>query len=162
MPGRTNFCGAPAAARARRSADLGGAPDRGGDRCDPIETDRREFLGRGNSAALPDALKRDLTGSTGVVLDPVFSLRCRLALDPRARQVLTFVTVAAPTRDALMALVNKYGHPESVARAFELAWTHGQLEFRYLGIGVSAARRFQDWPVTCYIRTNGCVHRKTA
>jgi cyclic beta-1,2-glucan synthetase len=57
-----------------------------------FETDRREFLGRGNSAASPDALKRDLTGSTGVMLDPVFSLRCRPALEARARQVVSCVT----------------------------------------------------------------------
>jgi cyclic beta-1,2-glucan synthetase len=31
-----------------------------------------------------------------------------------------------------------------VARAFEMAWTRAQLEFRYLGIGPAAAHRFQD------------------
>jgi cyclic beta-1,2-glucan synthetase len=109
-----------------------------------FETDRREFLGRGNSAASPDALARDLTGSIGVVLDPVFSLRCRLALDLRARHILTFVTLAAPTREALLALIDKYSRAESVARTFEMAWTRGQLEFRYLGIGLAAAQRFQE------------------
>jgi cyclic beta-1,2-glucan synthetase len=109
-----------------------------------FETDRREFLGPGNSVASPDALKRDLRGSTGVVLDPVFSLRCRFTMDSRARHTLTFVTVAASSREALLALVNKYRRAEAVSRTFEMAWTHGQLEFRYLGIGLAAARRFEE------------------
>jgi len=108
------------------------------------ETDRREFLGRGNAAGAPQALKRDLTGSAGAVLDPAFSLRCRLALEPRARISLTFVTAAADSRDDLLALADRYRNPEAVARAFEMAWTRGQLEFRYLGIGSAAARRFQE------------------
>jgi cyclic beta-1,2-glucan synthetase len=108
------------------------------------ETDRRQFLGRGNTAALPDALKGDLSGTTGAVLDPIFSLRCRLTIDPRARHEITFVTVAGTSREAVLALAAKYGRPESVARAFEVAWTRAQLEFRYLGIGLAAAQRFQD------------------
>jgi cyclic beta-1,2-glucan synthetase len=109
-----------------------------------FETDRREFLGGGNSATLPDALKRDLAGSAGVILDPVFSLRCRPALEARARQIFTFVTLAAPTRDALLSLVDKYRRVESVARTFEMAWTRGQLEFRYLGISPAAAGQFEE------------------
>ena len=109
-----------------------------------FETDRREFLGRGNSAAWPDALKRDLTGSTGVILDPVFSLRCRPALEARARQVFTFVTLVASTREALLSLVDKYRRVESVARTFEMTWTRGQLEFQYLGISPAAARQFEE------------------
>src|SRR5260370_33917574 len=31
-----------------------------------------------------------------------------------------------------------------MARAFEMAWTHSQLEFRYLGIGPARAHRFQE------------------
>ena len=31
-----------------------------------------------------------------------------------------------------------------MARAFEMAWTRAQLEFRYLGIGPAAAHRFQE------------------
>ena len=53
----------------------------------PIEyaTDRNLFLGRNNNASAPDALRRKLSSSTGAVLDPIFSLRCRVTLDPRQR-----------------------------------------------------------------------------
>jgi cyclic beta-1,2-glucan synthetase len=112
----------------------------------PIEyaTDRSLFLGRSNNASSPDALRRKLSGSAGAVLDPIFSLRCRVALDPRQRIEITFVTLAAASREALLVLVAKYQRQESVARAFELAWTRAQLQFRYLGIGPASAHRFQE------------------
>jgi cyclic beta-1,2-glucan synthetase len=109
-----------------------------------FETDRAKFLGRGNTTANPVALRKSLSGSTGTVIDPIFSLRCRVVLDPRERCELTFVTVAAATRESLMALIHKYLKPESSARTFEMAWTRAQLEFRFLRIGPGAAHRFQE------------------
>jgi cyclic beta-1,2-glucan synthetase len=108
------------------------------------ETDRAKFLGRCNSMENPAALRARLSGSTGTVLDPIFSLRCRVTLDPRERQELTFLTMAAPTREALLELVAKYNTAGAVSRAFEMAWTRAQLEFRYLRIGPGAAHRFQE------------------
>lgn len=109
-----------------------------------FETDRAAFLGRARDTELPEAMRRDLTGSVGAVLDPIFSLRCRLTLQPRDRIELDFVTIAAPSREALMGLIAKYQRRESVTRVFEMAWTRAQLEFRYLGIGPAAAHRFQE------------------
>jgi cellobiose phosphorylase len=108
------------------------------------ETDRAEFIGRGNTNHNPSALSRDLTGSEGTVLDPVFSLRCRETLDARERRELIFVTMAAGSREALMTLIAKYRHKESAARAFELAWTHAQLQFRFLQIGSAGAQGYQE------------------
>ncbi len=122
-----------------------------------FETDRAKFLGRGNTAANPVSLRTVLSGSAGTVIDPVFSLRCRIGLDPRDRHELTFVTVAAATREELLALVHKYQRPESVTRAFEMAWTRAQLEFRFLRIGPGAARIvFRSWPVSFSIPDRGC------
>jgi cyclic beta-1,2-glucan synthetase len=109
-----------------------------------FETDRGQFLGRTHNASNPEALRRKLSGSAGAVLDPIFSLRCRATLDPRQRIELTFITLAAASREALLTLIAKYQRPESVAPAFELAWTRAQLQFRYLGIGPGAAHRFQE------------------
>ncbi len=108
------------------------------------ETDRAKFLGRANTAARPDALTRRLSGSSGTVLDPIFSLRCTLTLQPRERVEITFATGAASSRDDLLGLMDRYRRPESVARAFEMSWTRAQLDFRYLGIGPTAAHRFQE------------------
>ncbi|HTW67790.1 MAG TPA: glucoamylase family protein [Bryobacteraceae bacterium] len=108
------------------------------------ETDRAVFLGRGCGTDMPQAVRRDLTGSAGTVLDPIFSLRCRVTLQPRDRIQLDFITIAADSREALLALVSKYQRQQIVTRAFEMAWTRAQLEFRYLGVGPAAANRFQE------------------
>jgi cyclic beta-1,2-glucan synthetase len=109
-----------------------------------FETDRSKFLGRGNTPETAVGLRSRLSGTVGTVIDPIFSLRCRVVLDPRERKELTFVTVAAATREALLDLVHKYARGESIARAFEMAWTRAQLEFRFLRIGPGAAHRFQE------------------
>ena len=67
------------------------------------ETDRAKFLGRGNT-----------TGESGRAANASQRLdrhrdrsdlqsRCRVALDPRERQEIAFVTMAAATREALLA-----------------------------------------------------------
>ena len=49
------------------------------------ETDRARFLGRGRDTDLPAALDgRALSGTTGIVLDPILSLRQRIRLVPGA------------------------------------------------------------------------------
>ena len=108
------------------------------------ETDRSIFLGRGNGVSSPDRLRQDLSGSTGAVLDPIFSLRCSLELEARDRVEIAFITLTAASRERLLALIEKYKRPESLLREFQMAWTRAQLEFRYLGIGPSAAHRFQE------------------
>ena len=48
------------------------------------ETDRMQFIGRGNTLVNPQAMSRDprLSGSDGSVLDPIVSIRHRITLDP--------------------------------------------------------------------------------
>jgi cellobiose phosphorylase len=82
--------------------------------------------------------------SEGYVLDPVFVMRQRVALEPRQQAQITLVTVAAATRDEVLRLLSKYRDSDVCRRAFELAWSHAQLEFRYLGIESDAAMRFTE------------------
>jgi cyclic beta-1,2-glucan synthetase len=108
------------------------------------ETDRWKFLGRGNTPSNPSALRKKLTGSIGTVVDPIFSLRCLVPLDAREQREIAFVTVAGPSREAVLDLVHKYSRVEPVARAFEMAWARAQLDLRFLGVGPAAAHRFQE------------------
>jgi cyclic beta-1,2-glucan synthetase len=108
------------------------------------ETSRETFLGRGNTPSSPAALRRDLNGSIGTVVDPVFSIRCRLILPPRDRREISFLTFAADSREKILSIAAKYRRAGTVAQAFELMWTRSQLDFRYLGIGPARAHRFQE------------------
>jgi len=108
------------------------------------ETDRRAFLGRGNTTRQPQALTADLSCTAGCVLDPIFSLRTTAVILPRGRLEISFLTFAGESREAVANLAAKYRHRESVTRAFDMAWTHAQLEFRFLQISPGAAHRFQE------------------
>jgi len=109
-----------------------------------FESSRARFLGRGRTPSSPIALEGELGSSQGTVLDPIFSLRARLALAPGERVQLTYVTFAASSREALLALVDKYRQPDSIALAFEMAWTNAQLELRFLALPPAATLAFQE------------------
>ncbi len=99
------------------------------------ETDRARFLGRGRSTEDPQALDgRSLSGTTGVVLDPVVSLRQRVRLGPGGFVRLSFATGVASSRDTALALAQKYHEPSSAARTFALAFAHAQSALRHLGV----------------------------
>ena len=78
------------------------------------------------------------------MVDPIFSLRCRVTLAPRDRQTIIFVTLAAGSRDEVLALASRYRRDAAITQAFELMWTRSQLQFRYLHIGTEHAHRFQE------------------
>src|SRR5262249_51517176 len=87
------------------------------------ETDRVRFLGRGRTPADPAALDSGsrLSGTTGPVLDAVFSLRRRIRLDPKSQAKIAFITGAADTREAAIAMAERFPSFESVDRAFSEA-----------------------------------------
>jgi cellobiose phosphorylase/uncharacterized membrane protein len=108
-----------------------------------FETDRALFLGRGRTPENPVALNRGLTGRTGAVLDPIFSLRRHITLLPNQRFQFALVTVAAESREAVIRLAERYAEFHTCARAFETAWTHSQLEMRRLHIRPRDVQTFQ-------------------
>jgi len=108
------------------------------------ETSRAKFLGRGRTTAQPEAMEGELSSTVGTVLDPIFSLRSRFTLSPRERIELTFVTLAASSREALLLLVEKFRQHDSVKDSFEMAWTNAQLELRFLAIAPAATLAFQE------------------
>jgi len=108
------------------------------------ETDRTRFLGRGRGPADPLALDgRALSGTTGVVLDPVVSLRQRIRLPPGGTVRLCFATGMASDRATAEALAQKYHDPSATARTFALAITHAQSAVRHLGISTDEALLFE-------------------
>ena len=108
------------------------------------ETDRARFLGRGRDTRMPAALDgRPLSGTTGVVLDPVFSLRQRIRLVPGATMRLSFVTGITSDRETAEALAHKYRDPSAASRAFALAHTHAQSGLRHLAISSEEALLFE-------------------
>jgi cyclic beta-1,2-glucan synthetase len=108
------------------------------------ETSRARFLGRGRSPEAPQALDgRALSGTTGAVLDPIFSLRTRLRLPPGGRARLSFATGATADFETARRLAQKYHDPGAAGRAFALAFTNAQVSLRHLGISPEEAQLFE-------------------
>lgn len=90
-----------------------------------VETDRARFLGRHGDAADPVGMRAErLSGTVGATLDPAFALRTTVTLAPHATVRLAFLTVAGPTREALLATARRYGAWDRIDAAFAdaLGW----------------------------------------
>ncbi len=108
------------------------------------ETDRARFLGRGRSPADPIALEGGpLSGTTGVVIDPIVSLRRRVRIAPDGVVRLSFATGVASDRGTAEALAQKYHDPNATARTFALAATHAHSGLRHLGVSADEALQFE-------------------
>ncbi|MGA2514688.1 MAG: glucoamylase family protein, partial [Candidatus Limnocylindrales bacterium] len=109
------------------------------------ETDRARFLGRGRSVRSPVSVidGRPLSNTVGAVLDPIFSLRCRVSLAPGATAHAIFSTVVAESREEVLDLADKYRESATFERAAILAWTQAQVQLRHLGIEPDEAHLFQ-------------------
>lgn len=109
----------------------------------PYETSRALFIGRNRTLEQPIALDRELTNTAGTVLDPIFSLRDRFILEPEKIVKIAFVTLMADSREALIALMQKYQHLDVVHQVIEKSWTYSQLELRHLNITSEDVQLYQ-------------------
>ena len=98
------------------------------------ETDRLQFIGRGQGIAHPDAMKNltSLSGSQGPVLDPVVAIRSQIVLEPQQTVIIDMVSGIGETRDQALILIEKYQDQRIGDRAFELSWTHSQVVLRQI------------------------------
>ena len=110
------------------------------------ETDRARFVGRGRSVAAAAAILdgQPLSKTVGTVLDPIFSLRQRVMVEPGKVARIAFWTVVASSRDELLGLIDKNQDRSAFDRARTLAWTQGQVQLRHLGIAAGEAADFQN------------------
>ena len=108
-----------------------------------FETDRRVFIGRGQSLRNPMAVATKLGNNEGYVLDPVFSIRREVILSPGESAQLVAILGVAEDREKALRLAGKYHDSAVVERAFEIAWASTQLKLRSLRIQPDEARRFQ-------------------
>ena len=110
------------------------------------ETDRARFIGRGRTARSPLMLEPDsppaLSNSQGPVLDPIVAIRCTVTLAPDQSAGVQVISGMAETREAALALVEKYGDRHFVDRAFEMAWFQSLEVLRHLGASEADAQFF--------------------
>ncbi|MBS0580474.1 MAG: glycosyl transferase [Proteobacteria bacterium] len=109
------------------------------------ETDRARFLGRDRNLAHPRVLAGavPLSGSSGSVLDPVFSLRYRLRVGAGETARVTFWTALAGSKADVLRIVDMCRDPSAFDRASTLAWTHARVQLHHLGLDPDEASLFQ-------------------
>ena len=85
-----------------------------------FETDRLRFVGRGRDRHSPAAVARGarLSGTTGSVLEPMFSIRRRISLEPGASVTLVCVLAAAESREMVLRAADMFPHIAATAQAF--------------------------------------------
>ncbi len=111
------------------------------------ETDRAQFLGRGQTLRTPAALNAEsetLSRTTGATLDPVMALRQVMELHPHASGQVSFITLAARSREKALSLARRYQDPRDIVRAFDQARSHAELELYQLNLTSTDLERIQD------------------
>lgn len=109
------------------------------------ETDRARFIGRGRSIGTAEAMSggRPLSNSVGTVLDPIFSLRQSVRIEPGKVARVAFWTVVASSRPELLDLIDAHHDRNAFDRAKTLAWTQAQVQLRHLDVDAEEAADFQ-------------------
>ena len=108
------------------------------------ETDRMQFIGRGNTLVSPYAMtnSKSLSGSQGSVLDPVVAIQYQIVLEPEGSATIDMVTGISVSREGALNLVEKYQDKQFANRVFELAWTHSQVVLRQINASESDAQLY--------------------
>jgi cellobiose phosphorylase len=111
------------------------------------ETDRARFIGRGRTVANPLVLDSRnsppaLSNTEGSVLDPIVAIRRTITLSADESASVQIISGVADTREAALALLEKYCDRHFVERAFEMAWFHSQEVMRHLNATEADAQIF--------------------
>jgi len=108
------------------------------------ETNRENFIGRGNNLSNPSALSKPLTNTTGIVIDPIMSLRRTVKIEPSDKVEVSFITGVGKSREEVVEIAKKYHNSASISRAFDLAYSRSQVEVSYLNLSSKEIETYQD------------------
>ncbi|RZL88625.1 MAG: hypothetical protein EOP82_22430 [Variovorax sp.] len=109
-------------------------------------TDRRAFIGRNRTLAMPtlEAQTAAPDGTPVNGLDPIACLRVRLSIAAGATARITFATAADDDVEALVPSIDRYLQPMHVERAMRMAATLAQVRLRDLSIDPAKNLALQD------------------
>ncbi len=109
------------------------------------ETNRAKFIGRGRTEANPVVLESHdatsaLSNTDGSVLDPIVAIRRTISLSADTSATVQIISGVADTREAALALLEKYCDRHFVERAFDMAWFQSQEVLRHLNASEADAQ----------------------
>jgi cellobiose phosphorylase len=108
------------------------------------ETDRMEFIGRGNTIVNPQVMNNSgpLSGKYGSVLDPIVAIRYKITLDPEETVIIDMIIGMAETKEVGLSLTDKFQDQHHRDRIFGMAWTHSQVILRQINASEADAQLF--------------------
>jgi len=120
------------------------------------ETDKKRFIGRGNSLLNPDAMNSTLALSNqdGQTSDPIASLRVAIGVAAGRSSTISFLTGYCETWEEVLSLHHKYGVTYSLHDIFELSYVDSELELFYLNITSHQINIIQDIVGSIYYPSN--------
>ncbi|GIM28762.1 cyclic beta 1-2 glucan synthetase [Clostridium polyendosporum] len=110
------------------------------------ETSRINFIGRNRDLKNPKVMDNDapLENTTGIVLDPIISMRARVEIPPRGEVTVNYITAVGDSKEEVIELAKKYKDVNNVDRVFISSLQQAALEMRYLGIKSFQANLYQS------------------
>lgn len=83
-----------------------------------------------------------LSNTDGSVLDPVVAIRRSIHISPDQSATVQIISGVTNSREAALALIDKYGDKHFVERAFEMAWFQSQEVLRMLNASEADAQLY--------------------
>ncbi|NMM29007.1 MAG: cyclic beta 1-2 glucan synthetase [Glaciimonas sp.] len=109
-----------------------------------FETDRMQFIGRGNTVTAPQAMQNPapLAGNQGSVLDPIVAIRYQITIDAEQTATIDMVTGVGESRELCLNLIEKYQDRHLADRVVELSGAHSQVVLRQLNASEADAQLY--------------------
>ena len=109
-----------------------------------FDSSRYSFIGRRNTIRNPQALNNaQLEGNSGLILDPAFSLRTIIEIEPHKSESVAYVTGISRNKEEIVRLSTVYKEFYQLNRAFEMSWSKSSVELRTEKFTAKQANLFQ-------------------
>ena len=110
------------------------------------ETSRINFIGRGRDLKSPEVMDNDsaLSNTTGIVLDPIMSLRTKLKIKAGEECEIYYITAVGESKNEVLNLQAKYSNTKVIEKVSESYNYSSQLELKYIGIKSAQANIYQS------------------
>ena len=110
------------------------------------ESDRKKFIGRGHDIHNPIVLldKKLLTDTTGVTLDPIFSLEKSLSIEPHQTITLNYLTISASSFTEAQNIALKYQNQAIIDTAFDSSQSASERQLRLLELDSNLLSTYQE------------------
>jgi cyclic beta-1,2-glucan synthetase len=112
------------------------------------ETDRKLFLGRGETAKYPGvfSIRNEasiLSGKVGATLDPICAVQAEAAISAYSTTQIAFITLTAGSRKEALQLVYRYRRWSQVSRTLSDVRTYIEKEIKQLNLTSQKVEQFQ-------------------